>query len=332
MDKTTVADALQRLFRPILADLDRVEAELARAAPAGNPLLKEIGGYLFGLGGKRIRPALLLLGSRLFGPPRDEAFFWSAMIETIHVASLIHDDIVDESDLRRGRTSLHVRWGTNITVLLGDYLYIQTIQRSLATRRQSLIDVLADVTARMVEGELIEASWRGRVDVSEPVYLDILDKKTASLFAGACRIGAEIGGASPAQADGLESFGLSLGRCFQIIDDWLDYAGDPESLGKPVLSDLREGRATLPLIRCRERLPGPDGDRLREAAGQLAAGDADAARLILDLVRRTGSLEATLQEARRSAAAAGDVLESLPAGEAREALAGLIGVVLERNT
>jgi octaprenyl-diphosphate synthase len=331
MDKTTVADTLQRLFRPILADLERVEAELALSAPSANPLLKEIGGYLFGLGGKRIRPALLLLGSRLFGPPRDEAVFWSAMIETIHAASLIHDDIVDEADRRRGSTTLHLRWGTNITVLLGDYLYIQTIQRSLRTRRHGLIDILADVTARMVEGELVEASWRGRTDIPEPVYLDILDKKTSSLFAGACRIGAEIGGASADQAESLGSFGLSLGRCFQIIDDWLDYAGEPGSLGKPVLSDLREGRATLPLIRCLERLPGPDRDRLREAAGRLAAGDAEAGPPILDQVRRTGALEATLEEARRSADKAGGFLEGLPEGEARAALAGLIDVVLERN-
>lgn len=331
MDKTTVSDTLQRLFRPILPDLERVEAELALSAPSSNPLLKEIGGYLFGLGGKRIRPALLLLGSRLFGPPREEAVFWSTMIETIHAASLIHDDIVDETSHRRGSTTLHLRWGTNITVLLGDYLYIQAIQRSLRTRRQGLIDVLADVTARMVEGELVEASWRGRTDIPEPVYLDILDKKTSSLFAGACRIGAEIGGASTQQAGSLESFGLSLGRCFQIIDDWLDYAGDPDSLGKPVLSDLREGRTTLPLIRCLERLPGPDRDKLREAAGRLAAGNPEAEAPILVQIRETGALEATLDEARRSAREAGAFLGGLPGGEAREALACLIDVVLERN-
>jgi len=331
MDKPPVADTLHRLFRPVSADLERVEVELAQSAPSANPLLSEIGDYLFRLGGKRIRPALLLLGHRLFAPPSDEAVFWAAMVESIHTASLIHDDIVDGSDRRRGQTAVHVRWGSNITVLLGDYLYIRTILRSLRTRRHGLIDVLADVTAKMVEGELIEASWRGRTDIPEPVYLDILDKKTASLFAGACRIGAEIGGASPAQAGDLEAFGRRLGLCFQIIDDWLDYSGDAAALGKPVLSDLREGRATLPLIRCLERLTEPDRETLRKAAGRVAAGDAAAVPEVLDKVRRTGSLEATFKEARRSAAEAGSSLEGMPAGDAREALAGLVAVVLERN-
>ncbi len=161
MDTPPVAAALNGLYRSIQPDLERVEAELRLVVPSANPLLREIGDYLFQLGGKRVRPALLLLSNRLFAPPHPDAVFWSAMVEILHTASLIHDDIVDHSDRRRGRATVHERWGANITVLLGDYLYIQTILLSLRKRNDALINILADVTARMVEGELIETSWSG---------------------------------------------------------------------------------------------------------------------------------------------------------------------------
>ncbi|MDD8025904.1 MAG: polyprenyl synthetase family protein [Acidobacteriota bacterium] len=336
MDKPPVAAILSDLYRPILPDLKRVEDELTRIAPKGNPLLEEIGDYLFQLGGKRIRPALLLLANRLFGRPDAEAaVFWATMIETIHTASLVHDDLVDNSNQRRGQATVHVRWGANITVLLGDFLYLQSIRLSLRTRHNALIDILADVTALMVEGELIEASWRGKPEIPEPVYWDILDKKTAALFAGACRIGAEIGGASPDQAAGIEAFGRRLGLCFQIVDDWLDYSGDAAKLGKPVLSDLKEGRFTLPLLRCFDRLDGTGKRRLLEAVDGLVSADRtsseEAGRGILAAVRETGALEATLEEARRSAAAAGSLLESMPENEAHGALRGLIGLTINRD-
>jgi octaprenyl-diphosphate synthase len=252
------------------------------------------------------------------------------MVEILHTASLIHDDIVDNSDRRRGRATAHERWGANITVLLGDYLYIQTILLSLRKRNDALINILADVTARMVEGELIETSWSGKPDIPEPVYLDILDRKTAALFAGASRIGAELGGAAPGQAAGMEAFGRELGMCFQLVDDWLDYAGDASALGKPVLSDLREGRFTLPLIRCLSRLTERDKRALLLRIDGLSS-DPTAGPAILDLVRATGALDETREEARQSAGRAEAALRAMPEGEDRTTLLGLIGLLLGRE-
>ncbi|MCX6561467.1 MAG: polyprenyl synthetase family protein [Candidatus Aminicenantes bacterium] len=330
MDNSPVAAALSDLYRPILPDLALVEDELRRVVPAANPLLAEIGDYLFLLGGKRIRPALLLLSNRLFGLPDGESVFWSAMIEVLHTASLIHDDIVDNSDRRRGQATVHARWGANITVLLGDFLYIQSILLALRKRNYALIDILAGVTAAMIEGELVETSWSGKPDIPEPVYREILNKKTASLFAGACRIGAELGHATPAQSEAMEAFGRCLGMCFQIVDDWLDYAGDAGTLGKPVLSDLREGRFTLPILRCLKRLEGEPKRRILARIESLAS-DPEVGPEILDAVRATGALAETLEEARRSAAEAEAILRTLPESEAREALLGLIGLLLNRD-
>lgn len=330
MEATTVAGTLNGLYRSIQPDLDRVEAELKGVVPRANPLLEEIGGYLFRQGGKRIRPALLLLSNRLFAPPHPEAVFWSAMVEILHTASLIHDDIVDNSDRRRGRATVHERWGANITVLLGDYLYIQSVLLSLRKRNDALINILADVTSRMIEGELIETSWSGKPEIPEPVYRDILDRKTAALFSGACRIGAELGGASSGQAAGMEAFGRELGMCFQLVDDWLDYAGDAAALGKPVMSDLREGRFTLPIIRALARLEnGPRGELLARIEG--LGSDPAAAPAILATIRDTGALEETLEEARESAQRAEAALRTMPEGEDRATLLGLIGLLLKRD-
>jgi octaprenyl-diphosphate synthase len=330
METLPVAAALNGLYRSIQPDLERVEEELKRVVPSANPLLREIGDYLFQLGGKRVRPALLLLSNRLFAPLHPDAVFWSAMVEILHTASLIHDDIVDNSDRRRGKATVHARWGANITVLLGDYLYIQSILLSLRKRSYALIDILADVTARMIEGELIETSWGGKPEIPELVYRDILDRKTAALFAGSSRIGAELGGATPEQAAGMEAFGRELGMCFQLVDDWLDYAGDASALGKPVLSDLREGRFTLPLIRCLGRLSDWDKRALLALVDNLGS-DPSASAAILERVRATGALDETLEEARRSADRAETALRAMPEGEDRTTLLGLIGLLLKRD-
>lgn len=332
MDKTPVAAALNSLYRSIRPDLERVETHLREVCRHPNPLIGEISDYLFQIAGKRIRPALLLLCNRLHGRPAiDDAPFWSAMIEIIHTASLIHDDIVDNSDLRRGRATVHAKWGPNVTVLLGDFLYIKSIVLSLRRRNYRLIDILADVTADMIEGELIEVSWNGRVEIPEPVYIHVLDKKTASLFAGACRIGAVLGQAPPEDEARVESFGRNLGLCFQIIDDWLDFTGDAATLGKPVLSDLREGRMTLPVIRCLARM---EKNRHREFINLIdnsAASESVFSR-ILEIVREEGVLEETFDRARSYAAAAKEALIALPSSPARATLIGLTDLLLERTS
>ena len=172
----------------------------------------------------------------------------SSLIEAIHTASLIHDDIIDKSEVRRGRESVHARWGPNITVLLGDYLYIKSIGLSLQSPHRQIIGILTDVSARMIEGELNEYYLSGHLDLSENDYLDILDKKTASLFEASCLIGGILGNASEEDERSVSEYGKNLGISFQIIDDLLDYTGEEKTLGKPILADLSEGRITLPLI------------------------------------------------------------------------------------
>lgn len=331
MDSSPVTRVLSDLYRTIQPDLERVEGVLREIGRDPNTLIAEINSYLFQVAGKRVRPALLLLSGRLFGRPSEDAPFWAAMIEVIHTASLIHDDIVDNSERRRGRETVHAKWGPNITVLLGDFLYIKAIALSLKKRQYRLIDILADVTSEMIEGELIESSWSRNPEIPESVYLDILDKKTASLFAAACRIGGVLGGAPPEAEAGLERFGRSLGMCFQIIDDWLDYFGDEAALGKPVLSDVREGRVTLPLLLALSR---SDDSGRRALIGLIGkrGPKGRGIRRILDIVRSRNALDDTLNRARTYAAGAKAALDGLPDSEARSALLGLTDLLLRRKT
>jgi len=321
---------LREIYRGIEADLDAVEAEIRTFGRNTNPLISEVNAYLLEGGGKRVRPALLILASRLFDYRGRDHIFWSAIIETIHTASLVHDDVVDNAALRRGRDTVHAKWGSNITVLLGDFLYIRSISLALKTRATAIIDVIAEATAQMIEGEIIESSITGRPDVTEAAYLDVLDKKTASLFSAACRIGALVAGASSEAVDRLGTFGMNLGLAFQIVDDLLDYTSDAETLGKPVLSDFREGRLTLPVLNALARA---------DAAGraEIAAlvrdrrTDPDAPARILEIVSPEG-LEDSSEKARDYVRRAKDVLTAFPRTEARETLSSIADLVLQRRS
>lgn len=330
MNSSPVQSVLNDLYRSIQPELARVEDILHEIADDPNPLISEINAYLFQVAGKRVRPALLLLCGRLFDRSSNEAPFWSAIVEVIHTASLIHDDIVDNSNRRRGRQTVHAKWGPNITVLLGDFLYIKSIGLSLKKKNDRLIDILAEATTEMIEGELIESSWNGKPEIAEPVYLDILDKKTASLFACACRIGGLLGGASPEEEARLARFGRSLGLCFQIVDDWLDYAGDESALGKPVLSDIREGRTTLPLLMALGRSDEKGRRVLLDLVRQCGSKGRRISR-ILDIVRDKDALNDSLRRARDYAAEAKSALEGFPDSEARKALLTLTDVLLQRK-
>lgn len=328
MKRSPVTRALNGLYHSIQPDLERVEELLREIGRNDNPLIAEINAYLFQVSGKRIRPALLLLCSRLCGRPAEDAPFWSAMVEVIHTASLIHDDIVDNSDRRRGRETVHAKWGPNITVLLGDFLYIKAVVLSLKKKNYRLIDILAEVAAEMIEGEMVESSWNGNPEIPETVYLDILDKKTASLIAGACRIGGILGGANAVDEERLERFGRGLGMCFQIVDDWLDFAGDERVLGKPTLSDVRQGRMTLPLITALTRTRGPDRDDL---IARIRRGGDDDLRNLAETVRSQGDLEETIRRARFYAESAKAALDEMSASEARSALSAMADLLLQRN-
>jgi octaprenyl-diphosphate synthase len=259
---------MSSLYKEIRSDLDRVEDRLESWSRSANPLTAEISGYVLRKKGKRLRPALVLLTSRLFSPGSEESVFLASLVELLHTASLIHDDIVDNAGVRRGKESVHTKWGPNITVLLGDYLYIKSIGLSLQSRHERVIRLLAEVSARMIEGELDEYAKAGDLKITEPQYLDIVENKTAVLFGACCRIGAILGLASPEEEEAVAAYGLNLGKTFQIVDDLLDFTGDPRVLGKPVLSDLGEGRITLPLIRALESGGRAGRQRIKSLVGR----------------------------------------------------------------
>jgi octaprenyl-diphosphate synthase len=245
MDKRNFT--LSTVYKVINPELIQLEKELKRATQSSIDIISKIGNYIFRGKGKRIRPALLILCSKLLGYHKKEIIRYASVIEFIHTASLIHDDIVDNSNMRRGRKTIHHKWGSNISVLLGDYLYILSVKLSL-NNNSRIIQSLSDITSQMIEGELLELNESWNFDLEENKYLEIIKKKTASLFAGSCRIGALLAQASLKEEKTLTNFGLNTGLAFQIVDDLLDFTSNEKTLGKPVLSDLREGKITLPLI------------------------------------------------------------------------------------
>jgi len=322
---------LNDLYAGIEEDLERVERSLQELGRSPNPLVAEINDYLFQPGGKRIRPALLILSAKIHGYRGEEHIFWSALVEVIHTASLIHDDIIDNADRRRGRETVHTRWGSNITVLLGDFLYIQAIKQALATRRLPIIDIMAEVTAHMIEGELLECSFAGDPEIGEARYFEILERKTASLFSAACRIGGILGEAGREDVVRLGAFGTRIGLAFQVIDDLLDFTGRPSVLGKPVLSDLREGRITLPLILTLGRLDPAAREGLKRLILERDS-EPEAIPRIQALVTSNGALQEAAARAARFADEARSVLDGFPESPATEAMRRLGDFILARAT
>jgi len=240
--------ALTQIFEPIRDDLEKVDREFGRHVESQVDLIPKIGKYIQTSGGKRIRPALLLMASRLSGYRGDRAVLYAAVVEFIHTATLVHDDIIDDSQLRRGRLAVHSRWGNDITVLLGDYLYIKSMGMALSYDSLDVVRLLCDVTLRMIEGELYQLTKNGDAHISEEEHFDIIRRKTAYLFGGCAQIGGKLGNVTPEQEQALQEYGFNLGIAFQIVDDLLDFTGDAHTIGKPIASDLREGKVTLPLI------------------------------------------------------------------------------------
>jgi octaprenyl-diphosphate synthase len=328
--KTAATKSLRELYSGIQADLDRVEIQLAELNRSSNPLIDEINAYLFVRGGKRIRPALLTLCARLHGNGGPDTVFWSALVEIIHTASLIHDDIIDNTDLRRGRETVHARWGANITVLLGDHLYIHAINQALRTRRWEIIETLAEASGAMIEGELLECAVNGDAGLGEDRYFEILSKKTASLFSAACRIGGMLGGADASAVERLAEFGRNIGLAFQVIDDLLDFTGQTADLGKPILTDLREGRITLPLIYTLRRLSEPGRADLL-ARIESRKRDPEAIPRVQAAVLASGAIPEASLKAKDLIARAKDILAAIPPSPAVLSLARLADFILERS-
>src|SRR5437773_5203441 len=253
---------ISQIFEPIRADLEQVDREFGRHVQSQVDLIPKIGKYIQTSGGKRMRPAVLLMAARLSGYTGDRAILYAAVVEFIHTATLVHDDIIDDSDLRRGRLAVHSRWGNDITVLLGDYLYIKSMALALTHDTLEIIRLLCDVTLRMIEGELYQLTKTGDVDISEDEHFEIIRRKTAYLFGGCAQIGGMLGTVSNEQEQALREYGFNLGMAFQIVDDLLDFTGDAVAVGKPIGSDLREGKVTLPLIHLQQHSSGGAGPQI----------------------------------------------------------------------
>jgi len=321
---------MSSLYKEIRADLDRVEDRLESWSRSANPLTAEISRYVLRKKGKRLRPALVLLTSRLFTPGSEESIFLASLVELLHTASLIHDDIVDNAGVRRGKTSVHAKWGPNITVLLGDYLYIKSIGLSLQSRHERVIRLLADVSARMIEGELDEYALAGDLHIAEDRYRDIVENKTAVLLGACCRIGAILGLASPEEEEAVASYGLNLGMTFQIVDDLLDLAGDPAVLGKPVLSDLAEGRITLPLIRTLQTGGRAGRDRIKTLVGRKDISIAERKELI-DALAAGDAIDYARDRAAGYAERSLEAIDPFPESSTRETLIRLAVFGLTRK-
>jgi octaprenyl-diphosphate synthase len=324
--------ALAGRFVDLVADkLVATEEVFRQHLDSDVPFIHHAGDYIANGGGKRVRPALLLLAARLLGHDGDEEVTYGAVIEFIHTATLIHDDIIDHAGLRRGQPTLNNLWGNNLTVLLGDWIYTKAMQMALSHGQIEVIQRLCDATLKMTEGELLALQRLGAIDLTVDEYFEIIDRKTAHLFAAACSIPALIPPRRPEAGQVLDRYGRALGICFQLVDDLLDFTAREIELGKPVLSDLKEGKLTLPLILLLPRVAAPERKLI-----EMVLKDRSFARVspqeILDLVQAQGTLEEVTEMAEGYAAAAKQELAVFPPSDARDALELTPDFVLHRRS
>ena len=328
VSKTTL-DLLQ-LFEPVRADLVEVEHEYLRQVESKVGVIPEIGAYIQKSGGKRVRPALLLMASRLCGYTGQRAILNAAVVEFIHTATLVHDDIIDDAETRRGQKAVHSRWGNDVTVLAGDFLYIKSMAMALTQDTLDVVRLLCDITLRMIEGEIYQLTKNGDVDISEDEHFDIIRRKTAHLFGGCAEIGAMLGEAGPEKQTALREYGFNLGVLFQLVDDQLDFTGEAEALGKPIGGDLLEGKMTLPMIHLRDH-GGPDAVALiRRIVAERYASPDDWARVKALMVEHR-SLEYAQARARAFGEAAQRALMVFPDRPEREALLALAEFAISRD-
>ena len=337
MSAISIATAAE-VFELFREDLAGVEREFARQSGSPVAVVSEIASYLIAGGGKRIRPLLLLMAAQACGSRDDARIRLGAVVEMLHTATLVHDDIIDEASTRRGRPSSNTTWGNSKCVLAGDWLYMQAFQSALVERNFRVLDLLISLTQQMVEGELLQMEKLGHL-INEEEYFDLIYRKTACLFTVSMRLGAIVAAEAPrangntARApyeDALGEYGRNLGLAFQIVDDVLDLTAKDDVLGKPSASDLREGKATLAVIHALERGTGADREAIRTVLA-----DRSFARVahadILEILQRHGSLAYAMDTACAYAEAARQSIGDLPDTEYKRALLWVPGFVTTRD-
>jgi octaprenyl-diphosphate synthase len=326
-----VADAASRfaaIQRLAAADMARVDALIRSELRSDVVLINQIGEHIIGSGGKRLRPLLVVLAARTgqHGESANGAAL-AAIVEFIHTATLLHDDVVDESGLRRGRQTANALWGNAASVLVGDFLYSRAFQMMVGLDRMLVMRVLADTTNAIAEGEVLQLLHMGDPDLSEARYFDVIRRKTAILFAAACRLGGLAAGLDETAQDALHRYGMALGIAFQIADDVLDYVGDAGKIGKHLGDDLAEGKPTLPLIIAQRRGNPEQVEAIRAA---IRDGDRDALPLVIATIRETDALDESIDRARDYARSACQELEALPLSVYRDALLDLADYAVAR--
>ena len=320
----------QEIYGLVAPDLVRVEEELKAYTRSSIKPISEIGRYLIDSGGKRVRPALLLLTARMLGSASNSTIRLAAVMEFIHNATLIHDDVIDESDTRRGRPSANASWGNAMTVLAGDWLYMESFAVALGERNFDVLDTLIGITQKMVEGELLQLTLVGQKDVSDEQLLDIARCKTAHLFSGCMRLPAIVAGSNDGSVEKLTRVGMNLGMSFQLVDDLLDLTSTEEAMGKPVANDLKEGNVTMPVYYALEQGRAEDRRQVElvleeRAFRSVQPGD------ILEMVERADGVKRTRALAADYARQAISDLETFPPTAYRDAIISIPEFIINRQ-
>jgi octaprenyl-diphosphate synthase len=317
------------MLAPVADDMRRVDALIQQRLDSDVALVRQVAQYIVAAGGKRLRPALLLLAAGACGFRGEARLTLAAVVEFIHTATLLHDDVVDESQLRRGRRTANAAFGNAASVLVGDFLYSRAFQMMVELENMRVMHVLADATNAIAAGEVMQLMASRDPELDEARYLDVIRRKTAKLFEAAARLGGILAGGPLAMEEGLAAYGMHLGTAFQLIDDVLDYSGDAATIGKSLGDDLAEGKPTLPLIHALRTGNGQQAGVVRHAI--LDGGREDFAG-VLEAIRACGSLDYARAAALRESSAAAAALAPLPASEFRESLLELASFSVDRSS
>ncbi len=328
-ERPSATRSLEPLQRLVAEDLAEVNALIIERMHSRVPLIPELAGHIIAAGGKRLRPMLTIAGAKLCGHAGRRPVMLAACVEFIHTATLLHDDVVDESGLRRGNATANSVWGNQASVLVGDFLFTRAFQLMVEDGSLRVLDILSTASAVIAEGEVLQLATTNNPETSEDAYLEVIGAKTAALFAAACRIGAVIADRPQAEDEALESHGRNLGIAFQLVDDVLDYSARQATLGKTVGDDFREGKITLPVVLAFRRGRPEERDFWRRTLADGRQEYADLAHAI-SLLERTGALTDTIARARHYGAIARDALGIFPDGPVKQTMMETVDFCIER--